>query len=102
MDLLGFGLVQAVDLLGQIGDDGVVLLPEGGESRLVVEGAVVKFLLQFRQFRLTLAVQLDLHRIRIVNNELWLTSTPKVIVKSNHGSTYDKSYISTEHDYFLV
>ncbi len=67
MDLLGFGLVQAVDLFGQIGDDGVVLLPEGGESRLVVEGAVVQFLLQFRQFRLTLSVQLDLHQIRIVN-----------------------------------
>ncbi len=58
--LLRFGLVEAVDLLGQVGDDGIVLLPEGGETRLVMKGAVVQFLLQFSEFRLPFPVQLDL------------------------------------------
>ena len=61
--LLRFGLVEAVDLLGKIGDDGVVLLPEGGKSRLVMKGAVVQFLLQFRQFGLAFTIQLNLDQI---------------------------------------
>ena len=67
--LLRFGLVEAVDLLGQIGDDGVVLLPEGGKSGLVMKGAVVQFLLQFCQFGLAFTIQLNLDQIWIVQIE---------------------------------
>ena len=58
--LLSLGLVQRINLLPEVGDNSVVLLTQIRQDGLVLEAVVVIVFLQFGQFRLSLAVQLDL------------------------------------------
>ena len=60
MYLLGFGFVECVDLVAEVSNDGVVLLPEIGQGALVVQRPVLILLLQFGQLGLSLTVQLNL------------------------------------------
>ena len=58
--LLCLGLVQLIYLLPEISDYGVVLLAQICQDGLVLKTVVVVVFFQFGQFRLSLAVQLDL------------------------------------------
>ena len=60
MYLLRFGFVECVDLVAEVSNDGVVLLPEIGQGALVVQSPVLILLLQFGQLSLSLTVQLNL------------------------------------------
>ena len=50
---LGLGLVQLVDLVSEIRDDRVVLLPQIGQGRLVLDVAGIVVLLQLGQLGLS-------------------------------------------------
>ena len=59
---LGLQLVEAVDLVAELGDGGVVLLPEHGESGLVRDVALVQLHLQLGELLLLPRVERDLRR----------------------------------------
>ena len=60
--LLGLLLVEVVNLLSHVCDGGVVLLPEDGQRRLVVDVARVQVRLQLGQLLLAAGVEGDLSR----------------------------------------
>ena len=59
---LGLQLVEAVDLVAELGNGGVVLLPEHGESGLVRDVALVQLHLQLGELLLLPRVERDLRR----------------------------------------
>ena len=58
--LLGFHLVELVDLFAHLGDGIVVLLADVGQGRLVLDVGLFQVAAEFRQFRFALLVQFDL------------------------------------------
>ena len=54
--------VELVNLVSEVGNDGVVLLPDRGQAGLVVQVGIVQLLLQLEKFRFPLLV--DLHCCR--------------------------------------
>ena len=58
--LLGFHLVELVDLFAHLSDGIVVLLADVGQGRLVLDVGLFQVAAQFRKLRFALLVQLDL------------------------------------------
>lgn len=60
LDLLGFCLVDLIDLIAKIRDDSVVFLSQIGQNGLMLKGSIVVVVLEFGQLDFALAIQLDL------------------------------------------